>query len=184
MIYTKYHKDSGTIMGYREVYSPPIDTITFGFYEGKIDENEYYIENGVVTPRVLVTGLSVSKTKMLANGTDVAVFSGLPYDCWILVGTTPTNVVGGTLNYTTNQLGGNLFKMIGKYYTNQNLTIIGVTEMEIASGANVNWQAIEDATSAQISNWIDSNVTDLASARSLLKTIVLALRVLHDRTKG
>lgn len=41
--------------------------------------------------------------------------------------------------------------------------------------------AAENATPAQIEAWLTSNVTDLASARRVLKLLILALRALKDR---
>lgn len=44
--------------------------------------------------------------------------------------------------------------------------------------ADPRWQAMRTATPAQIEAWLTSNVTDLASARRVLKLLVLAVQIL------
>jgi hypothetical protein len=44
--------------------------------------------------------------------------------------------------------------------------------------------ALRTATPQQAVNWIDTNVTDLASAKAALKLMVRMLIVLRDQVKG
>lgn len=44
-------------------------------------------------------------------------------------------------------------------------------------------QRMSKANASEISTWIDNNVANLASARTVLKAIVLALVILNKRTK-
>lgn len=59
------------------------------------------------------------------------------------------------------------------------------TAAEVTANAmegDARWQALRTATPAQITAWLNVNVTDLASAREVLRILVLALqRVLNTR---
>lgn len=50
-----------------------------------------------------------------------------------------------------------------------------------ALDADTRWQAVLDATPEQIETWLTNNVTDLASARRVLKFLIVAIRRLHLR---
>lgn len=45
-----------------------------------------------------------------------------------------------------------------------------------ALSADARWAAIISATPAQIDNWLDANVTDLASVRRVLRVLILVAR--------
>jgi hypothetical protein len=47
--------------------------------------------------------------------------------------------------------------------------------------ADVLWQRLEDSTPAQVEAWLAANMTDLASARRVVKFILLALTSLRAR---
>jgi len=183
MIYTKYYKANGQISGHKETDIAPPETDIIGIIEGYFGD-EFYIIGGIATLRTQATGMAVSKTSIIANGIDTAVISGLPTDCWISVEGLLIHITNGTFNYTSNRVGYVELHIVGKYYSVNPLRIKCISLMADTRNQDPKWQAIEDATPAEISSWIDLNVTDLASARSLLKTIMFALRVLHDRTKG
>lgn len=59
------------------------------------------------------------------------------------------------------------------------------TAAEVTANAmegDARWQALRTATPAQVSAWLNANVTDLASTREVLRILVLALqRVLNTR---
>jgi len=44
--------------------------------------------------------------------------------------------------------------------------------------ADPRWQSMRTATPAQVDNWLTANVTDLASARRVLKLLILAVQLL------
>jgi len=184
MIHTKYLKSNGHIIGYREITDDPInhETATIGIYEGEILNTQYF-ESGVPTDRILVTGLSVTETKVIANNIDSVIINGLPNPCWLRVNTELVNVLSTSYSFSTTKIGENSLELIGKYYANAILIVKGLTEVEDSRDIDPKWAAIENATSAQIDTWIDSNVTNLTQARDLFKTLVKAIRVLHDRTK-
>lgn len=47
-----------------------------------------------------------------------------------------------------------------------------------ALDADPRWAALKSASPAQIDTWLDANVTDLASARRVLKILCLAIQLL------
>ena len=49
-------------------------------------------------------------------------------------------------------------------------------ETEAALDADPRWQAMRTAKPAQVDAWLSSNVTDLASARRVLKVLMLAVQ--------
>lgn len=50
--------------------------------------------------------------------------------------------------------------------------------------ADPRWAALRNATPAQVENWLENNVTDLASARIVLKFMLLALKVLAKNPRA
>jgi len=50
-----------------------------------------------------------------------------------------------------------------------------------ALAADTRWQALQQATPEQVETWLASNVTDLASARRVLKILVMAVQRLTER---
>lgn len=51
-------------------------------------------------------------------------------------------------------------------------------ETAAALDTDPRWQAMKSASPAQIDTWLTANVTDLASARRVLKILVLAVQAL------
>ena len=51
-------------------------------------------------------------------------------------------------------------------------------ETEIALGDDARWQAMRSASPAQVESWLTSNVTDLTSARRVLKLLILAIQII------
>lgn len=49
-------------------------------------------------------------------------------------------------------------------------------ETAAALSADPRWQALKTATPAQVESWLAANVTDMASARRVLKILVLAVQ--------
>lgn len=85
--------------------------------------------------------------------------------------------------YTTINVAGDPAEVRWDRATQQ-LVPRPLTAREVAHAeliADARWQAIQAATPAQIEAWLTSNVTDLASARRVLKLLILALRALKDR---
>lgn len=50
--------------------------------------------------------------------------------------------------------------------------------------ADPRWAALKGATPAQVETWLDTNVTDLASARTVFKFMLLALKVLANNPRA
>lgn len=49
-------------------------------------------------------------------------------------------------------------------------------ETRAALDADARWQAMRDASPDQVQAWLDANVTDLASARRVLRLLILAVQ--------
>ena len=60
--------------------------------------------------------------------------------------------------------------------TTEALTVNPRAKCKLALKADAIAQALDNATPAQISNWVDNNVTTLADARRLFKLILMALK--------
>jgi len=188
MIYTKYSKENGAILGYREITGEPIihENALIGVWPGRHDADTLYfaVSGEPPVPRELVTGLSANKTTILANGIDQLVISNLPLDCWLNVNGAAIHVTTGTYTFTATANGIVVLKLIGKYYTNADLYIKVITLIENARENDIRWTAVKTATPAEIDTWINNNIIDLPSARNLLKALVLAVRALHDKIEG
>lgn len=60
--------------------------------------------------------------------------------------------------------------------TTESLTLSPRAKNNLALKADAIAQALDNATPAQISNWVDNNVTTLADARRLFKLILLYMK--------
>ena len=185
MIYTKFHKLSGALFGWSDITGNPgaYETETIGLIEGRHSAETHYVLNRVLTPRVLATNVSVSKLRLQANGTDTATISGLPVDCWLTVDGLPVNVATGSHVFSTTVTGDHLLELIGKYRTNAPLTLRAVSTAQQTRDNDPRWQQIVQATPAQIANWVEANVTNLATAKDVLVTLILAVKSLHEKVR-
>jgi hypothetical protein len=66
----------------------------------------------------------------------------------------------------------------GAQFTQRNLTAAEQSRVEIE--ADQLWAQLDTATPQAIQSWLTANVTDLASARRVLRFILLALKLLRS----
>lgn len=178
----RYHKLSGLPMG--EAYcSDDISLQVYadnriGVYEESYDYATHFVApDGTLTPRTVLTGLTYPNTVEYG---DAVIVSGLPTICYLLVNGTLTRITDGTLLVQAATATQYEIVFVGAYI-HATITISIVHSVGTACEADARWMAIKNATPAQIETWITNNVTDLASARTLLKTLVLAVRALYDK---
>jgi hypothetical protein len=186
MLYTKYDIASGHIIGRTDTGIPPTNSATIGYIEGYFDKSTYYIDElSAPQLKILHNTATVNKSKLTADNVDSIVISNLPIGgCWLRVGVSTVYVSGTTYSISTSVSETFTVSLIGKYFASNTLTIKALTPIESVSDIDPKWIALQDATSAQIDTWVNNNITTLLEARDLFKTVLKAIRVLHDRTKG
>jgi len=155
------------------------ETFRFGVYEGVFDSSLFYVDsNGLLADRV---PLSYTIPASVEINTPIQI-SGLPEDVFMTVNSVPTAVIEGVLTIVKASAISYHFEAVGKYVNDVPKTCLVIDSVKEAKEADPRWVALQNATPAQIETWINNNITDLASARNLLKTLVLVVRMLHDRT--
>jgi len=148
-------------------------------YEGTFDHDlKYATSPTTLEDRIAIATLTVPTS--ITYKTSLSI-SGLPADCYFRINGALSTPVSGLIEIpsVTTKIVEIVF--VGKY-KHPTISIPVTNPIEDARDADTKWQALETATPAQIDTWITNNITDLASARNLLKTIVLALRYLNDRS--
>ena len=63
------------------------------------------------------------------------------------------------------------------------LTITAITVGDDLIRANSRWQNIMEATPKQIQTWANNNITDLASARNVMVSLILVVRRLYEKSQ-
>lgn len=115
----KYHQASGAILGY-SVAPDNMFHIQAGPGEAMLEcdpvaPDEFYIDGGVILPRVPAGGTTLSATTILSNGIDTAILSGLPDPCYLLVNNAPVEVLGGSYAVSSDAPGVTHMELIGRY---------------------------------------------------------------------
>ena len=150
-------------------------------YEGLLDaETEYPIDDFTSGIRTMVSGITISAmTVMVGN---YITISNLPDPCWISADGGLLEVTGGQVIRAFNKARKLPIELVGEYKS-QTAVITIKSSIAYSRDSDIRWQQLENATPTQINTWIDNNITTLASAKELLKTLTLAIRVLHDKNK-
>lgn len=178
MVLTKYHRASGAIIGLRVVSddTDPTGTAEVGLLAGAGDETTKYVANDEFLDRTEVTGITVDKTRIAADGVDVATISGLPSPCWLRVNGAFVQASG---SHTLSSTAPIIFtvQLVGAH-RGPTITVRTGDDSELALDADPRWQALRTATPAQINTWLTSNVTTIAQARNVLRVLLLGMRKL------
>ena len=82
------------------------EMVGINYVEGRFTSEEYYIKEGIPTKAAECVAVW-SKLSLLADGVDIAILSGLPSPCTLIVGRKrePVKVTGGTYNFSTTGFG-------------------------------------------------------------------------------
>ena len=176
---TKYRRACGTIIGQAVV--PDDDdfdrsTAEIGIYAGAADPaTQFVTSDGQLGTRIAPAGVSISAPTITLGGS--VIVTGLPA-CWLRVRGAFVQATG-SYTFTPADLGEYTLELVGAHKGSVTVTVN--SPIESARELDPRWAALKTATPAQIDNWLTANVTNLAQARDVLKTILLALRALHDR---
>jgi hypothetical protein len=143
-----------------------------GVVEGRYAAADYYIVAGIPTPRTDAT-FTAPATVTLG---DAVTVSGLPDPCWLQVNGDRYQITGGTVTRTPAIAREYVLELIGAY--RGTATVWVKQESESALDADPRWVALQNATPQQVEAWLTANVTTIASARQVLKILLLAVRKL------
>jgi hypothetical protein len=152
------------------------------FYAGTYDPSiKYAVDTYTLMDRTLVTLTHPASVDFNSSIT----ISNIPVNAYLYINGVRRNTMGGDTSKTlTNVKEDIIIKMVGKYKTSPETIVIPVIHaVRTTRDGDSKWQALENATPAQIDTWVDNNVTTLAQARELFKLILKAIRVLHDKDK-
>jgi hypothetical protein len=175
---TKYHRASGTIVGQAVVgddFDADISTAEVGIYEGVADPATQYVSAGALATRSTVPGVAISATT-IALGASTFV-SGLPA-CWLRIRGQYVQATG-SYTFTPADVGEYVLELVGAHRGSVTVTV--QSAVDAARDLDPRWAAIKAATPAQIDAWLTANVTNIATARDVLKTLLLAVRSLNER---
>ena len=149
-----------------------------GVYAGSFDHDLFYaIDRETLLPREALTVIFPTSVPYR----ETTVISGFPLDCFYRLNGKIGLTDEGSITIV-DPLEPLTLVFVGKY---KHATLIIPLSNSLKDGrdADNKWQALMNATPSQIDNWMNSNITDLASARSLLRTLVYAVRYLSDKVK-
>lgn len=172
---TLYHIASGAVLG---IVSGPDEadfsayqTDIVGVFDGALDAAAQYVSGGTAVFR---TDATFSAPASVEVGHTVTL-TGLPNPCWLKIGGQFLEAAGGTISRTP-PAGEYTVELAGQH---RGIAKIIVKPAEqTALEADPRWQALQGATPQQIEDWLTANVTSLASARQVLKILLLAVRQL------
>jgi hypothetical protein len=175
---TKYRRACGTIIGKAVVsddFDADISTADVGIYEGVADPATQYATGTGLGARATVPGIAISATSIAVGGS--VIVTGLPA-CWLRI-RGQFIAATGSYTFTPADAGDYEIELVGPYRGAVTVTV--QSAVEAARDLDPRWAAIKSATPAQIDAWLTANVTNIATARDVLKTLLLAVRVLHER---
>jgi hypothetical protein len=177
-ILTKYRRLCGTILGSTGVpddFDADLSTADVGIYEGEADPATQYVSAGALATRSTVPGVAINATVIALGGS--AIVTGLPA-CWLRI-RGQFIAASGSYTFTPADVGEYVLELVGAHRGSVTVTV--QSAIDSARDIDPRWAAIKAATPAQIDAWLTANVTNIATARDVLKTLLLAVRSLNER---
>lgn len=175
---TYYHLGSGAIVGQGQVEDdwshPELPNAEFGIYQGLADAaTEYVTSPTTKAARADAVGVVVPESVEVGQTANI---TGLPNPCWVRVNQQVMQVIGGTLTFQANQVKRHLLQLIGAWRGSWTITVESAEAAALRTDPR--WQALRTATPQQIDDWLNANMTTLASARQVFKILLLAVKKL------
>jgi hypothetical protein len=177
-ILTKYRRLCGTILGSTGVpddFDADLSTADVGIYEGEADPATQYVSAGALATRSTVPGVAINATVIALGGS--AIVTGLPA-CWLRI-RGQFIAASGSYTFTPADVGEYVLELVGAHRGSVTVTV--QSAIDSARDIDPRWAAIKAATPAQIDAWLTANVTNIATARDVLKTLLLAVRSINER---